>query len=62
MTIQAYLDIGAGADKLVLSVTKASVQLEKESSTDWLVVASNFAVKLIWVENIQFSDQLYILA
>jgi hypothetical protein len=50
---------GDGTDKLVLSVTKASVQIEKEAAGDTLVVASNFAVKLIGVESIQFSDQLY---
>jgi hypothetical protein len=53
------IDGGAGIDKLVLSVPKASVQIEKEAAGDTLVVASTFAVKLIGVESIQFSDQLY---
>jgi hypothetical protein len=53
------IDGGAGIDKLVLSVPKASVQIEKEAAGDTLVVGSTFAVKLIGVESIQFSDQLY---
>jgi Ca2+-binding RTX toxin-like protein len=52
---------GDGTDKLVLTITKASVQLEKQSTGETLVVASNFAVSLIGVESIQFSDQLYTL-
>ena len=52
---------GDGTDKLVLSLSKASVQLEKQSTGETLVVASNFAVSLIGVERIQFSDQLYMV-
>ena len=52
---------GAGTDKLVLNITKASVQIEKEAAGDTLVVASDFAIKLIGVESIQFSDINYAL-
>jgi hypothetical protein len=51
---------GAGTDKVVLSLTKkADVRIEKESTGETLVVANTFAVSLIGVESIQFSDQVY---
>ncbi len=51
---------GAGTDKVVLSLTKkADVRIEKESTGETLVVANTFAVSLIGVESIQFSDQIY---
>jgi Ca2+-binding RTX toxin-like protein len=49
-----------GVDKLILSsLAKSSVQLEKQATGETFLLASNFEVKLVGIETIQFSDQTY---
>jgi len=56
------VDGGEGVDRVVVSAPKAQFQIGKMGDGATLLVGDHFAARLIGVEQIAFSDQLYTVA
>lgn len=53
---------GNGMDSLMLSLSREDVQMERFSTGETVLVATNFAIKMSEVESIHFDDQMYTFA